>query len=587
LRANGALGFRCLHNGCRDFHWKDLRGKFEPKTVRPSRPVCVEKPAATEARVSAGNGYGPFLIGEDGDLAINQMPFADRYVKESGTIYDPAVKRFFTYAPPTGLWQHRTDEATMRELGVTFQRIVEEEQQPDILAKRTAHVLRGLCDMARGMAERRNVFNQRRDVIHVANGMLVIGVDGSVELKPFGPEWYSRNRSEIAWNPAAECPRFKQELLLSAMDEDDASLIQRYVGQCLLGMNLSQTILVARGTPGGGKSTLANVVEGVIGRFNVTELRIAQLSERFELVRYIGRTLLTGKDVPGDFLNMRPAYVLKALVGGDTLEGEVKHGNESFSIDGRFNVIISTNTRLRVKLDADAGAWRRRLLIVDYSRPKPARPVPNFDQLLLREEGEGILRWAVEGAVKVVQELRETGRFQLTAVQQRRVDDLLSESDSVRSFVRDGVEQRHGAEVAIHELTAAYRDYCESRDWDPLRERQFQSELPDAMLEFHRAPRRNDVRRDGKNVRGFRGVCLRGAGGVPAATPGIIPGTNLSVASAPPLLIPLGRVAETGASCEGSPFADLPAKDAVLPAQSSDAVQDDEDARPDAWLDDA
>ncbi len=588
VRANGALVFKCLHNGCADYHWQELRAKFEPKSAPAGRPP----PPAVLSVVSAPScaptsKYGAFLICTDKEQTINQMPFAERYVADSGAIYDPAVKRFYAYAPATGLWQHQTDETTLREIGLCFQRVVEQEGFPDIIAKRTANMLQGLRDMARGMAERRDVFNQRRNVIHVANGMLELGPGGTVELRPFSPNWYSRNRSEIAWNPTADCPRFKQELLLSAMDEDDARLIQRYVGQCLLGDNLSQTCLVLRGTPGGGKSTLANVIEGLIGRHNVTELRMAQLCERFEFIRYVGRTLLTGKDVPGDFLNMRSAHVLKALVGGDTLEGEVKHGNDSFSIEGRFNSMITTNTRLRVKLDSDAGAWRRRLLIVDYSRPRTAKPIPNFDLQLLREEGEGILRWAVQGAIDLRRELDATGCIQLTDMQRRRVDDLLSESDSVRSFVRECVAVAHGAEVAIIELMAAYRDYCELRDWEPLRDRSFQAELPDAMLEFYRSPRRNDIRKDGKNVRGFRGVCLRAAcGGTQEIPPETDAGKPLSV---PPTFLPgiLSRLPrETVTLLDVPPFADGSPSKGVLPDLAFAAAQVGSDERSDAWLDD-
>ncbi len=475
----------------------------------PPAKESQEMAVVSEVEKELAKTYGPALISEDDRRLINHQHFAARYVQESGIVYDPAVSRFYMYDGETGLWRHQTNGVTIRELGLCFHRILIEEGSPSLIAKRNASSLRGLLDLARGIAEHRDVFGRRRDAIHVANGMLVLDGDGNVDLRPFGPDWYSRNRSEIAWGPEADCPRFKSELLLSAMDEADARLIQLYAGQCLLGVNLSQTFLVLRGTPGGGKSTLANILEGLIGRHNVTELRIRHLTERFELIRYVGRTLLSGKDVPGDFLNMRSAHVLKALVGGDTLEGEVKNGNESFSIDGRFNVLISTNTRLRVKLDSDAGAWRRRMLIVDYVRPKVTRPIPGFDELLLRGEGPGILRWAVEGAIALMQELNSSGCIQLTEVQRRRVDDLLSESDSVRSFVRECIEKQQGSAVTVHDLTTAYRDYCETREWEALRERMFQRELPDSMLEFHRVIRSNDIRNEeGKAVRGFRGVRL-------------------------------------------------------------------------------
>jgi P4 family phage/plasmid primase-like protien len=475
-------------------------------------PMNVVQPPVPAAD-GLTEAYGPPLVGSEDKPAINQMRFAAQYVRDSGVVHDPTLKRFYVYEADTGLWRHQSDDATLERLSETFAWLLTEEKFEGLLSCRSASMLKGLRELARGIAEARDVFVNRPAAIHVANGMLVIGDDGRVTLEPFGRQWYSRNRSEIRWNPGAECPRFKSELILSAMDADDAGLIQRYAGQCLLGVNRSQTFLVLRGTAGGGKSTLANVIEGVIGRHNVSELRVMQLTERFELVRFVGRTLLSGKDVPGDFLNSKPSHVIKALVGGDTLEGEAKHGNESFAVPGLFNVMISTNTRLRVKLDSDAGAWRRRMLIVDYARPKVVRPVPGFDALLLREEGEGILRWAVEGAVRLQQELRDFGVIQLTETQRRRVDDLLSESDSVRSFVRECVVACHRGEVAIQDLATAYRDYCEARDWEPLRERQFQAELPDAMLDIHRAGRRNDIRSGGKAVRGFRGVRLQPYGG--------------------------------------------------------------------------
>ncbi len=487
----------------------------ELEAIVAATPEWVPSSATTDVNPSSEadtvtHEYGPALIGDDRKKSINQSHFAARYVHESGIIHDPSVSRFYVYDDATGLWLHQTNDMTTSKISHCFMKILTESDSPQLLSKRTSSVLTGLCGLAKGIAERRDVFNQRRDAIHVANGMLVLGNDGSTELKPFGREWYSRNRSEITWEPGADCPRFKQELLLSAMDEDDAGLIQRYVGQCLLGTNASQTFLVLRGTPGGGKSTLVNVIEGLIGNHNVAELRVAQLTERFELLRFIGRTLLTGKDVPGDFLNMKPVHVLKSLVGNDTLGGEVKNGNESFNLKGCFNVIISTNTRLRVKLDSDTGAWRRRMLIVDYERPSAAKAIKNFDDVLLREEGPGILNWAIQGAIQLLQELDKTGKFQMTDAQLRRVDDLLSESDSVRSFVKDCVVKEHGARITIHDLSTAYRDFCEDRGWEPLRERLFESAVPDAMMEFYRLPKRTDIKGiEGKNVRGFMGARLK------------------------------------------------------------------------------
>ena len=80
-----------------------------------------------------------------------------------------------------------------------------------------------------------------------------------------------------------------------AVTEDDISYLQRYIGQCLLGENFSQTFMLLTGTDGSGKSTLVNIVEKIIKRANCTELRLEHMNSRFETQRLLGKTLLTAK----------------------------------------------------------------------------------------------------------------------------------------------------------------------------------------------------------------------------------------------------------------------------------------------------
>jgi len=46
-------------------------------------------------------------------------------------------------------------------------------------------------------------------------------------------------------------------------------------------------------------------------------------------------------------------------------------------------------------LEGDAGAWRRRLLVVRYEKPPPAKRVLDFDHVLLRDEAAAFCagRW--------------------------------------------------------------------------------------------------------------------------------------------------------------------------------------------------
>lgn len=274
-------------------------------------------------------------------------------------------------------------------------------------------------------------------------------------------------------------------------------------------MNLAQKLLLLRGTPGGGESTLVNILEMVIGLYNVSQLRVSLLAERFEIAGFVGKTLLCGKDVPGDFLNDKAAYVLKALVGGDRLNAEQKNVKHRFEVLGEFNVIIASNTRLHVRLDADSGAWRRRLLIIDFEQPPPDKPIPNFDQLLVEAEGPGILNWCIAGALQLLAELETYGQMQMTPEQINRVDALLSESDSVRHFVSQCVIKDSTTDVTVQELVTAYNDFCHEQGWQPVTVRQFENQISDRMMEVHGVVRRTDIKRNDKSQRGFAHVRLK------------------------------------------------------------------------------
>src|SRR5205823_10071379 len=171
-----------------------------------------------------------------------------------------------------------------------------------------------------------------------------------------------------------------------ALDADDIDLLQRWCGLALIGENVAQKILILSGTAGGGKGSFVRVLCGVIGQMNLASLRPQLLGERFELGRFLGRTLLYGADVPENFLNQRGATVLKSLTGYDPVTLEFKNSNESPSIICRFNVIVTCNSRLTVHLEGDVEAWRRRLVMIEYHKPKPEQVIADLDRQILQRE---------------------------------------------------------------------------------------------------------------------------------------------------------------------------------------------------------
>lgn len=485
----------------------------------PPRPP--EQSPEIAKRVAALVGlYGePWTINKKGVMQINQPFFAGYYGDKHKVFYSPEETRFYRYeGEKTGLWSEQTPDNIRWEFAGDIKKISDDEGKPQLINLRTTQLLNALVGMLRGSVEKWKAFeraispktNRARAVVHLKNGMLDLDESPPV-LRKFAAEYMSRNQLAVAIDESAECPRFLGDLIGKAVAPADVVLLQKFAGQMLLGVNLCQKLLILTGTAGGGKSTLVNILSEIIGRTNVGQLRTEHLAERFEIFRLLGKTLLIGVDVPGNFMMSEGAYVIKGLCGGDLMDAEPKNGNHCFQLKGEFNIIITCNTRLKVRLDGDGDAWRRRLAIVNYEQPRPDKPDPHFVQRLLAEESAGILNWMIEGAVLLLQDLAETGGMVLTSIQKDRVESLLAESDSVRDFVKRGcVKAPREAKVTSEQLLQAYVAHCEARNWTPVSGKTVGWQLPDALLEIHGATAANDIKlhKDDKAKRGFRGVAL-------------------------------------------------------------------------------
>ena len=265
-----------------------------------------------------------------------------------------------------------TPENIRETISARILEISRESRQFSLEIQITQTKLKAVVNALMGIVERRGAFRVKERFIHVANGVIRFADDGDVQFGGFSPEDYSRNQSPYAFDQEAECPRFLNELIYPAVPEDDADLIQRWAGLALFGYNLPQWFLILDGMPNGGKGTLVRIIQALVGVENTHQLRTECLHERFETYRFRGKTLLIGPDVPGDFLMRKGASMLKVLVGGDPISAEGKGLNGDFAMFGTFNIVMTCNSRLRIRLEEDAGAWRRRLLVVRYEKPPPA-----------------------------------------------------------------------------------------------------------------------------------------------------------------------------------------------------------------------
>jgi putative DNA primase/helicase len=453
--------------------------------------------------------YGePFYFDENGSpCSLNESFWAGLLASENIILWEPLERAFYTYNTGTGIYEEISVDVVKRRLS---DRLLEASRQMNCFwleKQRTDTRLNSIGAHLRGIVERRGAFAQRERRIHLANGIFRFENGGG--LLSFSPAFTSRNRSPIVFDENGRCERFLNELVYPAMHEDDVVLVQKYFGLCLLGNNLIQRILILDGLSERGKTQLANTFQAVVGRANCTQLRTEWLADRFETFRFVKKTLLVGVDVAPNFLSTKGASVLKGLVGGDWFDAEQKNGTGSFPFQGNFCAIVTSNTRLRVRLCGDVGAWRRRLLIVRYEAPPPKKKISDFGELLAREEGSGILNFAIAGLSMLLRDIDETGDIALAERQRTIVDSLLAESDSLRLFLQEAVAKAEGTDVSVNEIVEAYATFCPEKSWNPLPITEIHRSLEGLMLELFQVTKSHSLKRDDRAVRGFFGVTLK------------------------------------------------------------------------------
>jgi len=456
--------------------------------------------------------YGsPYYFNDKGKLiSINQSFWAGLHNTEYIQIYEPDERAFYRYDEKTGIYSDITENLIKTEIAGRMLDVSREKNIAGLETKRTTVTLNHIVAQLKGVCEKRHAFQKTANYVHLANGVIVFKENCEADLLPFSPDLFSRNYCPVTFDESAKCERFFNELLLPAVTPENALVIQKYVGLCLLGNNLIQRFLILEGEPGRGKSTLALLIQKLIGQTNVTELRTKHLSERFELYRYLKKTLLVGVDVPGKFLSEKGAYVIKGLIGGDWFDAEQKGGTGNFQMKGNFCIVITANSRLQVRLDGDIGAWKRRLLICRFEGPPPVKKIPDFADVLIAQEGSGILNWALEGLALLLKDIEQFGDIEMSTSQENVVDALLAESDSLRHFLSDKVERDDHMDLSVTEIVEAYAEYCPLMGWTAKPITVAHRELEGLMLELFGTSKAHSIKRENKSAKGFRRVKFKG-----------------------------------------------------------------------------
>lgn len=433
--------------------------------------------------------YGKAFIRTKYALRANQSCICELF-KASGTYrYIRPLKKYEQYDKTTGLWVSVSEDEIAQKIRC-FALSINTEYDPGMINVALSHSVTLSITRYFRNAVGIDYFPQPiTRLIHLQDQILYF----SAETKqfsgvPFSPHYNSYNRIKRSFRPEAKCLRFLNDLVVPMLrNKGDLRLLQLYFGQCLLKENISQTLMIISGPASVGKSVLVNILEGLLGVENVSELHLDRLAKPFELIDYASKNLLTAKDIENDALTANKINSLKKMTGNDLLSAEQKHKNTRIQVRGTFNIIITGNGDLTLDFGSSRDAFKRRMIWIDCVVPENFRREDNFDQVLLKEEGDGILAWAIEGARML---LASGGIIEKGNEQEEALEFLLGESSPIETFIKNCIKPDSDNSVLSQEIVPAFFKFAHVIRWNNaavlgLTPRQVEQKFRQCMLRLH------------------------------------------------------------------------------------------------------
>jgi putative DNA primase/helicase len=232
---------------------------------------------------------------------------------------------------------------------------------------------------------------------------------------------------------------------------------QRAAGYSFTGDIREHLLFLCHGRGANGKSTLLNALRATLGDYSTntpfSTFELNQSSATNDVAALDGLRFVTASET-SETKRINEARV-KAITGGDPVTARFLFG-EFFTYRPTYKVWLAMNHRPGIT-GTDEGIWRRiRLIPFDVSF------LGREDKTLAQEleaERQGILAWAVQGALKW-----QAGGLTEPAAVLAATEAYRRESDLLAQFLDDCTIQKAGARVKAGDLYKAYTAWCKDNN---------------------------------------------------------------------------------------------------------------------------
>jgi putative DNA primase/helicase len=309
------------------------------------------------------------------------------------------------------------------------------------------------------------------------------------ELREHAREYYFTSTSPVAYDPDAKCPNWLAALELWLPDPELRVFVQRAAGYTISGSTSEQVLFFLYGAGHNGKTTFIQVLQHILGRFCkriTTEAITQQKGGSVGTLREQASARLAGARmgvVSEVERNMRLAEGwIKDITGGGAVATKVLYENPGEVIP-TAKIWIDANHRPRVNSYVDESHaeldafWRRFREIPFTAQVSAERRVKDYHNVLLTEEGSGILNWMVQGCM----DWQLIGLPVPTAIKEAN-KDYREEVDFIRPFIHEWLTPDTQGAAPVKEVFMAYRRHCAEGGETPCSKKELKQRLQERGL---------------------------------------------------------------------------------------------------------
>lgn len=319
-----------------------------------------------------------------------------------------------------------------------------------------------MLDMPRVEFEREN----ETHIINLRNGLynVLTGV-----FSEHSPDSISTLQLNCSYTPGAKCEKFL-EYISQVLPEESILITQEILGYLLVPVNKAQKCFILKGPGNSGKSTFLKIIESLLGKDNISNVAMQNISDRFKTACLSGKLANLFGDLPEKAIF--DTGIFKTLTGEDRITAERKT-EHPFSFTNTARLVFSCNN-LPLNYGDKEESFYRRLIILPFENAISADKCNPYLNEELDKEKDGIFLWALQGLERL---MKNNFRFTENYLTNKALERYKVENNSVMLFVENYCTLATGESVNRQFLYDTYKQIMINDGMKPETQRRFNQEL--------------------------------------------------------------------------------------------------------------